>query len=61
MTDFSYRKSNLDVYRYLILAEPFDACSSLTNQGYDISANGDFFVLADGKNCSHRKKAHMAK
>lgn len=60
MTDFSFRKGNLDIYRYMILAEPFDACSSL-KADKTLSLNDEFIVLADGKGCSYRKKAHMAK
>ena len=60
MTDFSFRKGNLDIYRYMVLAEPFDACSPI-KMDKTLSLTDDFFVLADGKGCSYRKKAHMAK
>lgn len=60
MTDFSNRKGNLDIYKYMVLADPFDACSTL-NTTKTLSLADDFFVLADGKGCSYRTKSHMAK
>ena len=61
MTDFSSKRGSLDIFRYLILAEPFDACSPLKLSSANKYLNDDFFVLADGKNCSYRKKSHIAK
>jgi hypothetical protein len=60
MTDFSYRKGNLDIYRYLILAEPFDGCSALNISQNNRNLIEDFFVLVDGRNCSHKLKTHNA-
>lgn len=56
LTPFSPKSRNLDIYRRLIVAEPFDACTPLNTT----METQTFFVLANGPGCSYRQKAYNA-
>lgn len=58
LTPFSQKNRNIDIYRRLIIAEPFDGCSPM-----QIPSNleqGSYFILANGPSCSYRQKAYHA-